>query len=267
MKSFFRLFFAVAAGFTALVDHALCDITLSSSAGTYTQDFDTLASTGTSSSVPFGWRFLETGGNANLLYVAGTGSSNTGDTYSFGEAASSDRAFGTLLSGSLNSTIGARFTVSSTELLNSVTISYTGEQWRLGATGRADRLEFQFSTNASSLNSGTWANFSNLNFIAPVTTGTTGLLNGNLAANRVAVSDTIVFGAPLGASSNLWIRWIDFNAAGADDGLGIDDFSITGSFSAVPEPASILLLGVVGLGGLAFRRFSRKCAIDDTFSA
>jgi hypothetical protein len=26
----------------------------------------------------------------------------------------------------------------------------------------------------------------------------------------------------------LWIRWVDFNASGADDGLGIDDFSVTG---------------------------------------
>ena len=60
----------------------------------YTQNFDTLALSGTSSTVPTGWDFLEAGANANTTYTAGTGSSNTGDSYSFGLAASTDRAFG-----------------------------------------------------------------------------------------------------------------------------------------------------------------------------
>ena len=43
--------------------------------------------------------------------------------------------------------------------ITSLAISYTGEQWRLGQvdTGRAaDRLDFQLSTNATSLTTGTW---------------------------------------------------------------------------------------------------------------
>lgn len=257
MRSFLRLFFAVGIGFIASAERAFCDITLSSSAGTYTQDFDSLVSTGTSSTVPSGWRFLETGSGGDGVYTAGTGSSNTGDTYSFGESGSSDRAFGMLLSGAVTTTIGAKFTVSNSELLNSVTISYIGEQWRLGATGRQDRLNFQFSTDATALNTGTWTDFTSLNFIAPVTSGTTGALNGNLAANQVAISDTIVFATPLLASSDLWIRWTDFNPAGADDGLGIDNFSITGSFSAVPEPGSMALLGLAGLGVVVGRRWKK----------
>src|SRR5205809_7117268 len=68
-----------------------------------TENFDTLTSSGTSSTVPAGWAFLETGtGTANDgLYAAGTGSNNTGDTYSFGATSSAERAFGGLRSGTL----------------------------------------------------------------------------------------------------------------------------------------------------------------------
>ena len=51
--------------------------------------------------VPLGWAFSELGTNANTTYTAGTGSNNAGDTYSFGSTGSSERAFGSLLSGSL----------------------------------------------------------------------------------------------------------------------------------------------------------------------
>src|SRR5687767_15766272 len=76
----------------------------------YTQDFDTLAGAGTSSVVPAGWAFVETGTNANTLYTAGTGSSNAGDTYSYGTSGSTERAFGALRSGSLVPIRGAGFT-------------------------------------------------------------------------------------------------------------------------------------------------------------
>src|SRR5688572_22622447 len=77
----------------------------------YSQNFDSLASAGTTndvSTLPLGWTFLETGTNANTTYAAGTGSGNAGNTYSFG--LDSERALGGLLSGSLIPTIGAFFT-------------------------------------------------------------------------------------------------------------------------------------------------------------
>ena len=79
-------------------------INLSSS---YSQNFDTLAATGTSSTLPDGWVFAESGNNANATYSAGTGSGNAGDTYSFGAANAADRALGTLQSGSLIPVFGA----------------------------------------------------------------------------------------------------------------------------------------------------------------
>src|SRR4029450_2213125 len=76
----------------------------------YSENFNTLANSGTSSTVPNGWAFAEALANANTTYTAGTGSSTTGDTYSFGAASNPERAFGGLRSGNLAPTIGAAFT-------------------------------------------------------------------------------------------------------------------------------------------------------------
>ena len=106
-----------------------------------TENFDTLASSGTSSTTPPGWGFAETGTNAGATYSAGTGSTSAGDTYSFGAAGSAERAFGGLLSGSLVSVVGAAYTNNTGGTITSLAVSYTGEQWRLGTAGRgADRL-------------------------------------------------------------------------------------------------------------------------------
>jgi predicted extracellular nuclease len=203
----------------------------------YTQTFDSLAASGTSSVTPPGWEFSESGTNANTTYVAGTGSGNAGDTYSFGAAGSTDRAFGMLQSGSLIPTIGARFTNDTGETIQSIAITYTGEQWRLGTSGRTDRLDFQYSTNATSIQTGTWIDVDTLDFNAPNSTGTVGLRNGNAAENRTTIS-SLITNVNIPAGATFWIRWSDFNASGADDGLAVDDFSITSGADAAPAVAS-----------------------------
>lgn len=199
-----------------------------------TENFDGLAATGTTAStLPSGWLFTETGTKLDATYSIGTGSGNAGDTYSFGTAGSSDRAFGMLQSGSLIPTIGAMITNETGEAITSLLIGYTGEQWRLGALSREDRLDFQISFDATSLTTGTWTDVDALDFVAPVTTGTTGMLDGNAAANRSAISATFALDSAVASGATFWIRWNDVNAASSDDGLAIDDFSITGN----PGPA------------------------------
>jgi uncharacterized protein len=196
----------------------------------YTENFDTLANTGTTNTItPNGWAFSETGTNANTTYAAGTGSGNAGNTYSFGTDLSTERAFGGLQSGSLVPTVGASFTNNTGSDLTRIDISYTGEQWRIGTLGRADRIDFQWSREATSLTNGTWTDVDALDFTGPVTAGTIGLLDGNLAANRTAVSGAIVVVIPAGTT--FWVRWASSDATGADDGLAVDDFSLTPSIS------------------------------------
>src|SRR5581483_11794474 len=132
----------------------------------------------------------------------------------------------TLRSGNLVSTIGASYTNNTGATITSLLISYTGEQWRLGSVGRTDQLDFQISTDATSLTTGTWTDVNALDFIAPVQTGATGGLDGNSAANRTAISSTIS-GLNIANGAGFWIRWTDFDATGADDGLAVDDFCLT----------------------------------------
>lgn len=221
---------------------------------TYSQNFNTLASSpdgGTGSTLPDspnGWTFTETGNSANSLYSIGPGSSATGDTYSFGATASTERAFGSQNNNSptRSQTLGARFqsNVTNTKPFTKAIITYTGEQWRLGATGRVDRLDFQVSTDATSLTTGTWVDFNSLDFIAPTTTGTLGALNGNAAANQANMSVKITLPTNVSPGQTFWIRWNGFDASGNDDGLAIDDFHIR----AIPEPSSFIAIGGLLIG-------------------
>ncbi|MFN8596888.1 MAG: PEP-CTERM sorting domain-containing protein [Anaerolineae bacterium] len=237
----------------------------------YTQNFDTLAISGSSSTLPTGWALAETGTGANTTYTAGTGSGNTGDTYSFGATSSTERALGTLQSGSVIPVIGVGFTNNTGNTIGQLGISYTCEQWRLGATARVDRLDFQYSTDATSLTTGTWTNFDLLDCTAPVTSGTVGALDGNAANNRLSISSSLSGTLSIPNGTSFWIRWQDFNAAGADDGLAVDDFSLNlfsplavtvNDFSASntgPAPLAVVaVLGVIGTAGVAVARRKRQ---------
>ena len=208
--------------------------------GTYSQDFNNLSATAAPSSAIAGgslanvntsmngWFFSESGTSSNTSYTATNGSSASGDTFSLGASSTTDRALGGLQSGSLIPTYGFYFTNNTGSTVTSLQISYTGEQWRLGNSGRNDRLDFQYSTDATSMITGTWIDVDVLDFIAPISTGAVGALDGNLSTNRILISNTIS-GLSIANGSKVFIRWNDFNATGADDALGIDDFSITAS--------------------------------------
>ena len=201
--------------------------------GTYNQNFDTLANSATSSSLPAGWQLNESGANANSTYAAGTGSGNAGDSYSFGAAGNTERALGGLLSGSLTPTFGACFSNGTGSALSSFDVAYTGEQWRLGTAARSDRLDFQYSLDATSLTTGTWLDANTLDFSTP-NTATTGAKDGNAVGNRTAIS-SIVGSISIANGATFCVRWTDFNASGADDGLAVDDFSITVAGTPLPS--------------------------------
>ena len=229
-----------------------------------TENFNSLAATETSSTLPVGWAIRETLAFANTSYTPGTGSSTTGDTYSFGADGNSERALGTLQSGSLVSTIGTVVTNLTGSAITSLTISYFGEQWRLGSVsaGRTDQLDFGYSTDATGLGTigALWTEVNALDFVAPIIAGV-GALDGNLAANRRAISFTIT-GLNIASGADFWLRWTDFNAAGADDGLAIDDFSITAAGSqGVPDqlPLTFAAVLVAALFLTARRHGNLRC--------
>jgi hypothetical protein len=204
---------------------------------TYTQNFNSLAATGTSNTantLPTGFAFSEAGGN--ITYEAGDGLNSTGNTYSFGTTGSSERALGEVTTASVQSTVGACFVNNTGSAIMSALVGYTGEQWRVGTTGGVvDRLDFQFSTNATAVNDSgaTWTNVDGLDFTTPNNTSAAGPINGNSAANRTVFAPTAITPATaIAAHATFFVRWLPSNITGANDGLAIDDFLL----GYVPPP-------------------------------
>lgn len=229
---------------------------ISLSGGSYAENFDTLINTPgstTSSLLPNGWSLAESGDGArnNGQYGVDSGTGNTGDIYSYGTANATDRALGSLRSGALIPIFGAQFRNDTGSAITALDIAYIGEQWRLGTAGRSDRLAFQYSTDASSLFDGTYLGFDALDFVTPNTVGT-GAKNGNQVGNFSAIGATLS-GLNIANNASFWIRWVDVDASGADDGLAIDNFALTPGLrqatASVPEPAAPAL-ALIGLASL-----------------
>ena len=195
------------------------ELTLGAFNSATTENFNSLASSGTSITLPTGFYLDESGSSANSTYSTSTGSSTAGNTYSFGS--DNDRALGGVASGNLQTSFGAKIRNETGTTLNSVVISYTGESWRIGSANRIDQLDFQYSTDATGLDDGTWTDFDNLNYVNMGQAIGSGSIQYTSSLN-----DTLT---NLGVSNNstFWIRWNDLDATGADDGMAVDDLSIT----------------------------------------
>lgn len=244
------------------------------------ENFDGLANTGTSNVLPQGWYFYESGGSNGTTYAADNGSTNSGNTYSYGSTGASERAFGSIASNSNQPRIGAKLQNDGAQPLTELLISFTTEQWRRGAGQAQDRMQFEYSTLATGLDDATgWAAFSALDAVSPVASGTTdAALDGNASANRADVSATLT-GLNLAPGATVWIRWSDINISGADDALAIDDVTfgtpvdnpptLASSFPAngdtdFPSNASIILnfSEAVSVTG---NWFSLACTVSGSF--
>lgn len=201
----------------------------------YSQNFDSLTNLGSNntwtddSTIP-GWY------SNRSTYTAGTGSSNTGSLYSFGNAGSTERALGSLASGT-TATIyyGVRLINDTSNTINALNINYTGEEWRNGGNTTPQRLDFQYQIGATNITSGSWTDFDALDFTSPIATSTAGALDGNAAADRTTLSSTLS-GLTLAPNQEIWLRWQDLNDIGNDHGLGIDDFSVSATNAPPPPP-------------------------------
>lgn len=227
---------------------------------TLTENFNTLASPPpalnpwTNNVTLPGW-YAADGGGAVTQYHANNGSSASGNLYSYGADGDPDRALGSAAS---NATGAIYFGVAlqnahPTWVLTSFTASYFMEQWR-DASEDDWFTFFEYRMNATGIDDpGAWT---------PVPAGdlwsilsdNSGALNGNVVNAPITVT---VNGLNWLPGDTLWLRWRDPNDPGSDHGLAIDDFS----FSAVPEPTTMALVGLgMGAAGLVTRRLRRKKA-------
>jgi hypothetical protein len=242
----------------------------------YTQNFNSLAGTGSSVawsnnvSTPTvtGWNaYHNTSPGLNSTrqstqtstssYLPGTGAGQAGGLYSFGSISSTDRALGMLGSGSYEGAITFAVKNTTGSALTEFTLAWVMEQWRDAgnATAVAQSLVVDYKvtsvTSMSNLAEGLsyltdaayTTGFTALRTVSsPVFTSTAGALDGNASANRVSVTDTIS-GLNWANNTVLVIRFWENNDAGNDHGLAIDDVS----FTAVPAPGAAALIGLAGL--------------------
>jgi hypothetical protein len=214
----------------------------------YTQDFNSLASSGsgitwTNNTTLTGW-YAATDATASIsTYDINTGTTTTGGLYSFGIAgtnviteralgyAASNAFFGT--AGTQKGYLGWRLKNNTTSTISSITITWTGEQWRRDNTvNQTLLLSYQTGTTVTSLTTGTWTSAGST-FTSPQIVGGAAALDGNTAANRTAnISVTITVSIPSG--SEIMLRWEDLNDSGNDHQLALDDVTV----NAVVTPLS-----------------------------
>ncbi|MEH2173468.1 Calx-beta domain-containing protein [Nostoc sp.] len=195
--------------------------------GTYSQNFNSLASSGTSTSwvndsTISGWYATRTS------YNVGSGTNNTGGLYSFG--ITGDRALGSIASASTGAIYyGLRLQNNTGSPITQLQISYTGEQWRNGGNTLQQQLKFSYQTAATltSLTTGTWTPVTSLDFTGPIATATPGALIGNQTNNKVVITPvTITLATPIANGEEIILRWEDIDDGGNDHGLAIDDVSV-----------------------------------------
>src|SRR5262245_39765762 len=212
--------------------------------GTINQDFDGLPNTGTFTYTglgPFdfsasptsvatmqGWYFAKIAGTGpNALFRVDNGGNNSGGVYSYGTTGATDRALGSLGSGTTVSGFGAVLVNNTGGALNQFTLSYTGEQWRRGSAA-ANTLSFSFGLGNSDIVTGFFTPVSTLSFTSPNTTGTNIALDGNAAGNNTAITGTVTLtSGSWNPGQSLLIRWTDVDDGGNDDGIGIDNLSFS----------------------------------------
>lgn len=199
----------------------------------FANNMDSLATTGmpTSSPLPAGWLFVEAGSGANNTYGINDGGNNAGNTYSYGTTASTDRALGSLASGALQSTICTYYVNQTGSTVADVRLQFTMEQWRSGGRTTPDSSEFFWGINNGGFlpSNGTWNKNSTLNLVSKLFSNpapTAGARNGNDTTNQIKY-DVTLSGVNLQPGDTIYFRWRDQDAQGGDDGLAIDDFSLT----------------------------------------
>ncbi len=201
------------------------------------QNFDGMGATGIAHVT--NWSAVRASGSgtagASLDPVVTTGTSNSGAVYNVGSASTSDRALGTLSSGTTIPRFGAGFTNNINSTVSSISFAGVMEQWRTGSDPTVETVAFEYSTNASGINdaAATWVALTGMNLVEKLTAdNTNSAVDGNLPANKTVISGAV--NITLANTATIYVRWTDANDTGSDGMYSLDDFSISFSASTLP---------------------------------
>jgi hypothetical protein len=234
---------------------------VNTNANSYTQNFDSLGTTTISNVVSLtvgvqtslgsavantldGWyaaKINGSGGIANIMADSGGGSS--GAVYNYGstnEPANTDRSLGGLASGSFTPGFGALIKNETGQTLQGVQISFISKLWRSSTVTNA--LTFGYGlvdgatfTTANFLTAAGATSLVSANVAYPAAASNVAV-DGNLPANQIAFNN-VTIPQEIAPGETLFIRWQDFDGAGSDAGIAIDNVSLTALADAPPATA------------------------------
>lgn len=221
-----------------------------SSGTSYQQDFNTLAASpktnatwADNKTLPGWYAARESGTNTHFKsYRVGSGDIKKGWIYSLGSEQGkgrnpqSDRALGAIATATTGTiAFGVRFQNDTRKPVSNFTVSYSGEQWRNEGNERPQALVFSYRVGKAALTNPEpgvlegWTFLSAMDFKSSRERSVEPKLDGNLPISRVAKSGVVLSGVTLQPGEELFLRWSDVNDNGPDDGLAIDDLSVTWS--------------------------------------
>ena len=225
-------------------------ISISSLGEPYTQDFNSLGASGTT--FPLGWAAIDDDDNSTLTALIVTdGGASSGNVYNVGSSSSTERALGSLASGSTQPFFGAQFINNTGQTITELNFSGVMEQWRSGANAVVETLPFEYSLNATSLqnSSFTWIAITGMDLVEKLTSTTTAAaVNGNLPANKTSISGNVT-GLNIPNGATFWIRWKDSDNSGSDGLYAIDDFQLIAN---APSTDPTLTADPTSLSGFTF---------------
>lgn len=220
-----------------------------------TENFNAMGTSATAA-LPANWKLSVAGavaptwsavGNFTAVNAqASSGSPTTGARYNWGTS-TTERALGVMTSGSYaspNSIMAYYRNTNPGNNLTSISVSYDLERYRINTA--AASVQFFYSTDGSA-----WTAVS-AGDIAALTTGASSYSYAPLSVSNPSPNNpfTVTFASPIATNGDFYLRW-NLNTTGSNSqGIGIDNVSVTGTFTAAPPTVTISSPSQLGAGNI-----------------
>jgi hypothetical protein len=225
-------------------------VAMAGATGSHVETFNTLeAASGTfewdDAAIPLPAWYACAGATGVTQYRTGTGSDTDGGLYSYGTNAG-NRSLGSLASSGKIYRFGVAFTNTTGLSVTNLTIGFTAEQWRVGASAATNTLSFHYCITNRVLplsdTTAEWRPVWTLDYDSPLVTNAT---RNAGACYESAARSAAITRYPILPGEVLLLRWSDPDDAGGDHGFGIDDLTVGWAAGELQEAVPVGRAGAV----------------------